>query len=315
MLGSQWIVGNTFRTNLVVDGEDTPLVVLPELSYYGKRFFLNNFELGYTLFENDRHQLNALFTPSYDQMLFSRWDPLNFTANSGNAGGMQLSSPPVRSYQLELETPNKNLGGPIEDGNTSLGESTSSPPIAPGFIPEFDTGRLPQPTEVFTVVVSGGDYIELNGTAIAIEELNGRLEVPSKNGNITLSEVDGGVEISGLSRLDQVALISSEPTTESAAIASQVSLITADVDASLVEVTPQLQEPEQASSVSIDTVAKRRAAGLIGLEYSYLADRFSLHFQALKDATSVHDGSELRMALTLPWSVGSHNFARYAKYQ
>ncbi|HET9395082.1 MAG TPA: hypothetical protein VFO36_03420, partial [Nitrospiraceae bacterium] len=39
------------RTNPISGNSDIPLVVVPHVSYYGKRFFLENFEVGYTLYE------------------------------------------------------------------------------------------------------------------------------------------------------------------------------------------------------------------------------------------------------------------------
>ncbi len=66
------------RTNPVVDGETIPLVLLPEIQYYGERFFLNNLDFGYTLHESEYQTLNLLLTPGYDQLFFNRWDPQNF---------------------------------------------------------------------------------------------------------------------------------------------------------------------------------------------------------------------------------------------
>src|SRR5882757_7738292 len=40
------------RTNPVLGASDIPLVVVPKLSYYGKRFFLDNLDIGVALYEN-----------------------------------------------------------------------------------------------------------------------------------------------------------------------------------------------------------------------------------------------------------------------
>lgn len=71
-------VGLGLRTNPVIDGETIPLILLPEISYYGERFFLDNLDIGYTLHQSDTQMLNMLLTPGYDQLFFSRWDPQNF---------------------------------------------------------------------------------------------------------------------------------------------------------------------------------------------------------------------------------------------
>jgi outer membrane protein len=74
--------GAGVRTNPILGGKDIPLVVLPELSYSGKRFFIQNLDLGYTVWENPDHQLNLLITPSLEQVYFHRWSPGNFVLDS-----------------------------------------------------------------------------------------------------------------------------------------------------------------------------------------------------------------------------------------
>ena len=65
------------RTNPVVGRDDIPLFVIPYLSYYGKRFFLESLEPGVTLYESDAHTFNLIATPGYDRVFFSRNDPQN----------------------------------------------------------------------------------------------------------------------------------------------------------------------------------------------------------------------------------------------
>jgi outer membrane protein len=62
-----------------VRGESTiPLVVIPQVSYYGKHFFLDNLELGVTVHESDTTTLNLIATPGYDRVFFYRDDLQNF---------------------------------------------------------------------------------------------------------------------------------------------------------------------------------------------------------------------------------------------
>lgn len=65
------------RTNPVVGRDDIPLYVIPYLSYYGKRFFLESLEPGVTLYESDAHTFNLIATPGFDRVFFSRHDPQN----------------------------------------------------------------------------------------------------------------------------------------------------------------------------------------------------------------------------------------------
>ncbi len=96
---SQWQfslgLGAGIRTNPVMDNDDIPLVVIPYASYQGERFFIQNLDFGYTLFENETQQFNLLITPSYDQVFFNKWDINNFIERSGLALGSSNDIPTV----------------------------------------------------------------------------------------------------------------------------------------------------------------------------------------------------------------------------
>lgn len=103
------------RSNPIKAEDDTPLLVLPEVSYYGKRFFLKNMEVGFTLWENPSHQLNILLTPSLDQRHFNRWDINNFSDGSKSA------APPVSGGQ------SGGSGVPVSDGADAGGGGSETP--------------------------------------------------------------------------------------------------------------------------------------------------------------------------------------------
>jgi outer membrane protein len=74
------------RSNPVAGRSDLPLVVVPRISYYGKRFFLENLELGFTLHEGLSNTFNLVATPGYDRAFFVRSDLQNiFIPLSGGA--------------------------------------------------------------------------------------------------------------------------------------------------------------------------------------------------------------------------------------
>lgn len=75
-------IGAGVRTNPVEDASDIPLVLVPQISYNGERFFIQNLDFGFMLWENEHHQFNLLATPSYDQVFFHRWSPSNFFLDS-----------------------------------------------------------------------------------------------------------------------------------------------------------------------------------------------------------------------------------------
>jgi len=65
------------RTNPVATNSDIPLVAIPRISWYGKRFFLENLDLGFTLYEDSTHTFNLVATPGYDRVFFHRNDLQN----------------------------------------------------------------------------------------------------------------------------------------------------------------------------------------------------------------------------------------------
>jgi outer membrane protein len=71
-------LGAGVRTNPLVHGKDIPLVLIPQLSYYGKRFFMDNLDFGFTLAERGPNTFNLIATPGYDRVYFYRSDLQNF---------------------------------------------------------------------------------------------------------------------------------------------------------------------------------------------------------------------------------------------
>lgn len=73
------------RSNPVLDRSDIPLVVIPHISYYGKRFFLENLEVGFTLHEGTSNTFNLIAAPGYDRVFFYRNDLQNIFIPGGTA--------------------------------------------------------------------------------------------------------------------------------------------------------------------------------------------------------------------------------------
>lgn len=65
------------RTNPVTHAKDIPLVVIPQFSYYGKRVFIEDLDLGVTLADGDVNTLNLVASPGYDRVFFYRTDLQN----------------------------------------------------------------------------------------------------------------------------------------------------------------------------------------------------------------------------------------------
>jgi outer membrane protein len=69
------------RTNPLAEGRDIPLFVIPQFSYYGRRFFIDNLDLGFTLTENALSSLSLVASPGYDRVFFYRSDLQNLFVN------------------------------------------------------------------------------------------------------------------------------------------------------------------------------------------------------------------------------------------
>lgn len=91
------------RSNPVIGNSDIPLVVIPQISYYGKRFFLENLELGFTLHENDSNTFNLIAAPGYDRVFFYRNDLQNIFVSG--AAGVVSAAPPGKAAPLPGEYP------------------------------------------------------------------------------------------------------------------------------------------------------------------------------------------------------------------
>jgi MipA family protein len=74
-------------TNPLVNGENIPLVVIPHVSYYGTRFFLDDLDAGVTLYDDDFQTLSLIATPGYDRVYFYRTDPQNFFLTGFTSNG------------------------------------------------------------------------------------------------------------------------------------------------------------------------------------------------------------------------------------
>ncbi len=287
-------LGLGMRSNPLHGGEDNPLVLLPEVSYYGERFFLKNLEMGFTLFEDDRHQFSALITPGYDQMYFNRWDPFNFSDAGGfTSGGGSVGPIASSSYQV-------NISGTM----SAAGEGTV--PVNPNFVASG-------------VYVSAAQAISINERLIDLS--NGDQYLFGTEGNPISVIVAGDlVSISGVAEGDRVELLgvnAGGPADISGRGGAEVAYSGGSGDADSLLISPDSEGRYRVTAnasagsakVTTDQVAHRKMAGLAGFEYSYTFAYASLHFQALTDFTGVHDGHELRAAVILPWQVGEQKWA------
>ncbi|PCK03415.1 MAG: hypothetical protein COA42_21045 [Alteromonadaceae bacterium] len=203
-------IGLGGRTNPVIDGDTTPIIVLPSLSYYGERFFFDTTTLGFTLVDQPKHLLNVIATISLDQSFF----------NDGGIGGFFID--PVGG------------GGENIDIN-AWAESPSRAP-EPTVPPDFPVGATPPP--------SATPAPEPTPPPVATP-------TPPPVGN-------GGGDVA---------------------------------------------DPAE---INLADLHKRRMAGFLGVEYSYIWSSSSLNLQALSDVSGLYSGGQVRVSYEHLWAIGQH---------
>ena len=81
-------VGAGVYTNPLHGGDDIPLVLIPQVSYYGEKIFFENNALGYSFFENDQLIISAITQLNHEKAYFTRWHPQNILIEPISSGGV-----------------------------------------------------------------------------------------------------------------------------------------------------------------------------------------------------------------------------------
>src|SRR5262249_44993229 len=110
-------VGAGVRTNPLVHSQDIPLIIVPQFSYYGKRFFIDNLDPGVTLFEGDANTLSLVASPGYDRVFFYRSDLQNIFIGGVGGSTSFTSRPPAETPHVVKVVPQRSrkityLAGP-----------------------------------------------------------------------------------------------------------------------------------------------------------------------------------------------------------
>lgn len=100
-------IGYGERSNPIVGNSDIPLYLLPQISYYGERFFLENLEFGFTFYEGQTHTFNVIAAPGYDRVFFYSNDLQNIFVSGATT--LSVNVPP------SLETADAPFFELIED--------------------------------------------------------------------------------------------------------------------------------------------------------------------------------------------------------
>lgn len=85
-------VGAGVYTNPLHGGDDIPLVLIPQISYYDEKVFFDNNTLGYSFFDNDRLIISAITQLNHEKAYFTRWHPQNILIESISSGDTVIPS-------------------------------------------------------------------------------------------------------------------------------------------------------------------------------------------------------------------------------
>lgn len=74
------------RSNPLYDGDSFPMLVLPDFSYYGDSWFVDNATVGYSLIQNDQFAISLVTRLNSEKGYFQRWFAGNvLTANNSGS--------------------------------------------------------------------------------------------------------------------------------------------------------------------------------------------------------------------------------------
>jgi outer membrane protein len=114
-------VGAGVSTNPLNGGDNIPLILIPEISYYGDKVFFENNTLGYTFFESQKVVVSAITKLNPENAYFSRWHPKNIFLDSLSSS----TSAPINTPDSSENTPGNGFDqdSPIKKVNIDDVES------------------------------------------------------------------------------------------------------------------------------------------------------------------------------------------------
>ncbi|HEX6994687.1 MAG TPA: MipA/OmpV family protein [Gammaproteobacteria bacterium] len=102
---SRWEIGVAFgygeRTNPLIQSDDIDILVDIDVAWFGKRWFFDNGDVGYTLRDAERFTLNLIGRINSDRVFFSKTDTKNVSIFSFGAATVAPIEVPDRDYAFE----------------------------------------------------------------------------------------------------------------------------------------------------------------------------------------------------------------------
>jgi outer membrane protein len=100
------------RSNPLIQSEDIPVIVDLDIAWFGERWFFDNFDLGFALFDQDRFTTNIVARVNSDRAFFGKTNTryVNFAlTSSGTAVPLPPAAPGTGFAQsLELKVPKRD---------------------------------------------------------------------------------------------------------------------------------------------------------------------------------------------------------------
>jgi len=81
-------LGAGIYTNPLNGGDNTPLILIPEISYYGEKIFFENNTLGYTLFNGNQLVVSTVIQLNHEKAYFTRWHPQNIFIDNNTSSNV-----------------------------------------------------------------------------------------------------------------------------------------------------------------------------------------------------------------------------------
>jgi len=90
-------------TNPLHGGKNIPLILIPNFSYYGENFFIENSVLGYSFIEESHIAVSLISQVNRENAFFSRWHPSNIFVTERFNSAIGVSPPPSEDNGEEIE--------------------------------------------------------------------------------------------------------------------------------------------------------------------------------------------------------------------
>ena len=103
---SPWVIGVAFgygeRSNPLIQSEDLDILVDIDVAWFGKRWFFDNGDVGYTLRDGERFTLNLIGRVNSDRVFFSKTDTDHVSIFSFGTASVEEIEVPDRDYAFEV---------------------------------------------------------------------------------------------------------------------------------------------------------------------------------------------------------------------